>query len=569
MADADYRFLRWENALKTCMPMGYLDKDARAPTTRGRWGGDLTKLNAEAHDLPVAKQCQALDFMEEAPEELRKKMAPLWKYSFAVWHFYDAMQEAIETGTPLKGAFEDKLLLEDLESLQALKEGGGLEKCKWTDDWTWKMLDPMPEAGSAEPWNDDTMQPMVAVGRLERKDGTTAFAEQRYDKAYWHFCQGLRHIAGAPDTVTGAHAKLRADLYKNKSAAALKLGMNRIGLAAATEALKIDPQDEKAWYRKSCALEAMQRWEEAAEALHKAGLAAPKQEGEAKALNEGAKKGTAALYKELKAASQDNMDAVDFASSAQESCDCLDTEYYEQCESLVFIDLGIDSILAVDIVTHIQAEMANVPIPASMIYDYPTVGETVAYLASSMNAENDDQVWSRILNSVWRALKKVLEHDPLQDETVLLPVLSEGEATEILVTLRKAYQDSSWVDEARKQARRSCFELRPFLFNMKPLAMNLQKSILETNFFTPDEAGLRKLEGALIRTAQQSEVVTDLMRSTREALYGGPNSMWTISMEQNQSDIIGGVYGDTHSAQNRSEYMLAEPMREFQKHTNA
>merc|ERR1719181_68873 len=161
--------------------------------------------------------------------------------------------------------------------MTTLKENGNLEKSKWTEDWTWKMLDPMPEAGSVEPWNDDTMQPIVAVGRLERKDGTVAFAEQRYDKAFWHFCQGLRQVAGAPDTTTGPHAKLRLDLLKNKSAAALKLGMTRIALNAASEALKIDPKDEKAWCRKSCALEAAESWEDAAEALTKAGLGSKKQ----------------------------------------------------------------------------------------------------------------------------------------------------------------------------------------------------------------------------------------------------------------------------------------------------
>ena len=63
-------------------------------------------------------------------------------------------------------------------------------------------------------------------------------------QAFWHFYQGQKLLAGAPGG--GPVAKLRSELLKNKSAAALRLGLARVALGAANAALGINQKDDKA-----------------------------------------------------------------------------------------------------------------------------------------------------------------------------------------------------------------------------------------------------------------------------------------------------------------------------------
>ena len=132
------RFLRWDRALKICM-----DKS----DSKNRWDSDPMILNQEAHELPPPKQRLALDFVEEAPFEIRMKLSPMWKYCFVQWHIYDAGLEAEERGVSLAVQLKDADLQADIESLRLLSDSGDLDQAATAEEWTWKMLQPLPEAG--------------------------------------------------------------------------------------------------------------------------------------------------------------------------------------------------------------------------------------------------------------------------------------------------------------------------------------------------------------------------------------------------------------------------------------
>merc|ERR1712176_1200034 len=64
-------------------------------------------------------------------------------------------------------------------------------------------------------------------------------------------------------------AEVHMAVLKNVAQAAIKLGYWSEALEAADDALRIDSQDHKAWFRKACALEGLGRYEEEEEALDK------------------------------------------------------------------------------------------------------------------------------------------------------------------------------------------------------------------------------------------------------------------------------------------------------------
>eukprot|EP00438_Fugacium_kawagutii_P015493 Skav232954 [mRNA] locus=scaffold1860:180732:182324:+ [translate_table: standard] len=525
------RFLRWDRALKMCM-----DKSE----SKNRWDGDPMILNQEAHELPPPKQRLALDFVEEASAEIRMKLAPMWKYCFVQWHIYDAGLEADEQGISLALQLKDADLQADIESLRVLSDSGDLDQAATAEEWSWKMLHPLPEPGSMQSWTDEVASDLIRKGKEERHEGVIAFHEDSFDKAFWHFCQGLKLLAPAPGG--GPISKLRSELLKNKSAAALKLGLPRIALSAANAALGISQNDEKAWYRKSCALEELKRDSEARQALAKAGLTPPPV---VRATPSRTPKGLP------KGESRD-----------------MDPLLLSAFEDLVFVEVGVDSITAVDLVRHLQGDLPNTPVTLSLVYEYPTVGEAMSELLNRINAKEGDYLRSKMAGTMWRAMCNVLGHDPLKNKGRVSrvgrkQVYTETQAMDVLSDLQEAYEQESFLRTSREVARRAAFEQRSFLVSLKPKALEVQKPILRRLGYSTDSAGMRDLETAIIQVAKKSAKVKEKLRSARMAIQGGENGMWTINVEQHST------WSDSNSMQLRAVLTKSDPFGPAHVNTNA
>jgi len=539
-----FKFHRWDNALKQCIES---KKRSSADSKENRWKSDPLLLNQEAHELPPEKQRVAADMIAEAPRELRVRIAGVWKYCFVQWHIYDAGLEALEKKVPLKDGFNDDLLLKDVDSLIALSSGGDLDKTKTAEEWTWGLAEPLPPLGTLEPWNEATAAPLLKDGRAERREGVVAFAEEQYEQALLHFRKGLKIIAPSPPTAIGPHAKLRCDLHKNLAAAALKLKMTRTALQSSTAALAIDGQDPRAWYRQHCALEAMGKTAEAKVALAKAGLVNPTEE--------------ATPHPAKSLLLQDDTD--DRAE--------LSIRLHARLEPIVFIEVGIDSITAIDMIRHIQAELPDVPIPLTLAFDHPVVHSAATALIHKLNAGDEPVLRARVNNTLWRAMSKALGTDPVQGMVdgrlghVTWRTLSEQQATEVLTQLLDVYESEAFVQKTRVMAKRANFEQRAFLVNLRPAALEVQKPVLEAWGFPADGEGMRRLECSVVNAALQSTEVSSLLRRVREAQQGGPNGMWAVNMEHNGVEL----WADCHSLQSLSKYIKADPLGPDRKNTNS
>jgi len=519
-----------------------MDKGAE----KNRWDSDPMMLNQEAHELPVDKQRQALDFVEDAPDEIRIRLSPMWKYCFVQWHIFDAGTEATEKGMPVAAILRDPDLRADIDTLRLLCDSGDLDSAATAEEWTWKMLDPLPEQGSLP---SEDVANLVSEAKEERHLGVVAFNEDRYDKALWHFWQGQKLLAAAPGG--GPVAKLRADLFKNKSAAALKLTLPRVALSAANAALGLNQGDEKAWYRKSCALQALNREAEAKQALARSGLSPPPVRTAAQRTS-----------KTSKLLAQTKKSQTLQTPPAPE----LDPVLLGLFEEMVFIEIGVDSIVAVDLVRHLQNELPETSLSLCLIYDCPTVGEAISELLGRINAKKGDYLRRRMASSVWRALCGALGKDPLKGNrkpSRQRHLYTELQALDILSDMQAAYEAPSFVKVSIEVARQSAFDQRSFLVNLRAHALDVQKPILRRLGYPTDMQGVRDLESAIIHTARQSTKVQEKLKMVRVALQGGENGMWTINVEQNP------WWSDSNSMQLRALFTKSDPFGPAHVNTNA
>lgn len=507
-------------------------------------------LNQEAHELPPEKQQEALDFAQDASDELKSKLAPIWKYCFVQWHIYDAGLEALDRGAAVHAMLSDPDLLSDIDNLKTMCDSGDLDEAATAENWTWKLLDPLTEAGSLVPWTDEVSTNLLKDCKEERHEGVLACDGARYDKALWHFMQGLRLMAPAP-AIGGPVAKMRGDLYKNKSAAALKLGLKRMALHAANGAIALNSKDEKAWYRKASALDALGNAKDYKLAMDKAGLAPPPKKPPPRA-----KKGG-------------RMDTLAKAGVVVEEVpDELDPSLDSVFESLTFVEIGVDSVGAVELIRFLQAELRQIPLPLTLIYDFPQVKDAVTVILKKINSGKECYLRRRMTSIVWKATKSALGKDPMKGRAASGPtsrnLYTEEEAMEILSDLQMAYEEKNFVKMNREIARQSAFEQRTFLVNLRPKALVAQTPILRRLGYSENTEGLRQLETSLIDCARKSERVKEKLKLVRIALQGGANGMWAINVETDAP-----AWSDSQSMQLRSIFEKADPFGARRVNTNA
>lgn len=478
---------QWDKAMRLCVD-----------SLNNRYKGDPIFLAKEAMGLPVEKQCQALDFMEEAPPNVREAFNPIWKYCFAQWIIYDAGVEAIAKNASLEAALSKPELIADANQLAGLVECGGFEKGPKSEKWTWKMLEKFPKAGSP----DDDITPIVQAGKEERSEGVAAFGAEHYVKAFFHFCQGIRILARLPEPMTASAAKLAADLYKNASAAALKLDMFRVALNTANAALTINVDDQKAWFRKACALEKLELEVEAVEAYAAAGFGDP------------------ALPAPT---TQKQLTAEDFQSQETKWVPAMQ----KKLEALVFIEIGIDSISAVDMIEELSEQVGGAKIPITLIFDCPTVGDALTELEPQVTTMSR----GLLARAFWQAIGNLLGQDPLQMPEYKPKMLTDEKATGILMGLTEAFEKPQWQAKAQAVAKRSGYDYRTFLLGLRRSALDVQHPTLESRGFQANYEGVRSLQCAIIAVARQSQQVKELVKSFRQALYGGPNVMGDLVKE--------------------------------------
>mmetsp|Transcript_4266 Transcript_4266/g.6029 ORF Transcript_4266/g.6029 Transcript_4266/m.6029 type:complete len:404 (+) Transcript_4266:86-1297(+) len=113
--------------------------------------------------------------------------------------------------------------------------------------------------------------------QIERNKGNDAFSKREYTQAILHYTLAL-------DASTETAAKDKAVLLANRAACWLKLGHPDKALTDATQAVDLDPDYPKAYFRKGLALHALQRYKDALPVLGTAQKLEPKNKQVAEAI---------------------------------------------------------------------------------------------------------------------------------------------------------------------------------------------------------------------------------------------------------------------------------------------
>lgn len=213
--------------------------------------------------------------LEECTMATKRLVAPIMHCRAVEMHLQQVVKQADERGIPFAQMLEtaeNQQRLRDFRNTLDFEGEAGAERLfndihqqnlKYNEDY-------QKQRQLEEPKTDSTMQEIkdhLGYACKYRQDGLVEWERGNHEDALkaWRLgCEALMKIR-IPDTHKEEQefkSEARIRLLKNRAQAALKLNLYNEALECADLALKINDQDEKAWFRKACALEGLGRVQE-------------------------------------------------------------------------------------------------------------------------------------------------------------------------------------------------------------------------------------------------------------------------------------------------------------------
>lgn len=222
------------------------------------------------------------DELEACTPELKRIIAPIFKYRITEISLWNAHREAQQRQVPLSAILAQPEQLHRLHCLRAELDTGGAKAAeRLLLDFCARAEARMLEAGKRKKdaehsvpllVDTETMAKHMTMAQKLRKDGYIEWHKGAVEEAFasWQEAESYLYRRRLDQNHLEENKivdELHSVLLKNISQAALKLGFWSDALAAAKDALAIDEEDHKAWFRRACALEGLGRYKEAEEAL--------------------------------------------------------------------------------------------------------------------------------------------------------------------------------------------------------------------------------------------------------------------------------------------------------------
>lgn len=218
---------------------------------------------------------EVCDRLEECTMATKRLVAPIMHCRAVEMHLQQIVKQANERGIPFAQMLEtaeNQRRLRDFRNTLDFEGESGAERLfneihqrNLTENESYQKKRQLEE-----PKTDSTMKEVkdhLGYACKYRQDGLVEWEKGNHEEALkaWRLgCEALLKIR-IPDTHTEEQefkSEARIRLLKNRAQAALKLSLWNEALECADLALKIDDQDEKAWFRKACALEGLGRVKE-------------------------------------------------------------------------------------------------------------------------------------------------------------------------------------------------------------------------------------------------------------------------------------------------------------------
>lgn len=237
------------------------------------------------------KQYETVEIMNQTREEIGEKLedcsmeakrlvAPILHHKIVELALKNYLREANEYKIPFREVLDQPVNMKQLRGMrQQIDHGGDEQAARMVEQYTATThqclrdkLKKKEEEGKRMVTDHDMLSKQMNMGEKCKKDGYIEWHKGNYEEALASWRQADAHLKNHKAHDEDRHAnKLIGDLHtailKNIAQAAIKLGNWTEALDAAERALRVNDQDPKALFRKACALEGLGRYEEEAAAL--------------------------------------------------------------------------------------------------------------------------------------------------------------------------------------------------------------------------------------------------------------------------------------------------------------
>lgn len=265
----------WDNMSRKPYAKAILKSERHWSKRRNAWLRQFEQV-----EMANALRSELAEELENCPAELKRMVQPMLKYKIAEIAVGTSLRAARQQCVPLSTILQREEQVQELRSLrQRLDLGGAKEAERLLQEFTARAKDRLKltqeeEAHRSETMvvDTDTMAKLMTRAQKLRKDGYVSWEQGSVEEAFESWCESeacLFRKRLQPEDLAGNKMidDLHSILLKNISQAAIKLGHWSDALQAADDALAIDDEDHKAWFRRACALEGLGRYREATDAL--------------------------------------------------------------------------------------------------------------------------------------------------------------------------------------------------------------------------------------------------------------------------------------------------------------
>lgn len=423
------------------------------------------------------------ELLEECPVHLKKLVAPMMKYKICEKLLWNVKRESVEYGVP----FQDLMLREEtthqLHELRRMIDTGGEAAAKDLDDQLTASVIEQSKLNDEEKEREKKERGRIYIdmqglktalewGQKCKKDGLLEWEKGEYMEALRAWDEGdttMKRFRAPHHCIQENQMlyELHGAVLRNVAQACIKLERWSHGLDAAERALEIDDQDHKAWFRKACVLEGLGRIEEAEKCIEK--------------------------IEEIAVGRKDRTRLIKDCQAKKDKLQAVRDRNHSNLKKIMTKGFQ-NGIFGEDRKTEVAPppELRNLPTPE----EKPKVQKDLEWAGSLAPTKTLEQ-----------AERKRITKDGAQE---LLEALEEeyGEA---------AFQQR--IDKLAKDVRLDCKE---FLANLKKVAFEVQKPILERWGFELNPRGVMEMQAAIRDHTEKDGELKALSEKVLKLLYGSP-----------------------------------------------
>jgi len=447
------------------------------------------------------------DALEECPAEIRKFVAPMFHIKIVekyLWEVYEECQRRNQNPDLVLGKvrFADRLQeekhMKELRHFREQFQEGGVRRMeeleKQNEALSAIMRENLEKKTEKQPERIDmqTLKSLLEYAQECKFEGNSLFKEGLYEEALTLYSQADeamkkykidKHLKNEHKWFVDSHLAC----LKNKAQAALRLEMFQTALDASEDALKLDDEDHKAWFRKVQALKGLGKFGEAEESLVRledVGQWCPDRrrilqecETERKRLQVAIAKHKQGTKNMLGKAFEAGIFSIDREKELEEAAKSLESKVEDQDNDR----------------------------RRRVMYQNPVKAVTPSVAKPEV-------------------VKPIETARPVENKIHLTAAL----AGDLMDELAESYSQKGFQERVRKCARDSGYERSVFLLRLKNIAFEVQRPILENWGFEGDEQGLREMTSAIRDHAAGGKEMPAWLKEKHdkclELLYGGKQS---------------------------------------------